>query len=267
MEHLNYCRQLTKQLLGEIESSGTVTHEQQLAMLAAKVSTKFLLPDGGRLVDDPEFKALDETQPLRMPYQVIALEYYRGGSDPEPGLNKSSKAIVFAHEYEENIALTQVSWGDALKRWVIAGTVLIPKTGYIDRTVMINGRVGVKYSHPKPPATHKDFADEVGAFLSFLNILQCSNVHAERSEPKRGNKKTKAALSFDSYHILTIDIPKTGESNGAPTGTHRSPREHLRRGHIRRLADGRRIWVNAAIVGAGKGAGVVSKDYMLRHAA
>ena len=55
--------------------------------------------------------------------------------------------------------------------------------------------------------------------------------------------------------------------NGMPSGHHRSPREHLRRGHIRRLADGRRIWVNAAIVGAGKGVGVVSKDYALRHAA
>lgn len=267
MEHLNYCRQLTKQLYREIESSGKVTHQQQLAMLAAKVSTKFLLPDGGRLVDDQEFKALDESQALRLPYQVIALEYYRGGFDPAPGLNKSSKAIVFAHEYEDNIALTQVSWGDELRRWVIAGTVLIPKTGFIDRSVMLNGRVGVKYSHPAPPATHEDFADEVGAFLSFLNILQCSNVHVERRLPKLGNKKSKSALGFDSYHILTIDVPPSTGISGAQTGPHRSPREHLRRGHIRRLSDGRRIWVNATVVGAGKGAGVVSKDYALRHAA
>jgi hypothetical protein len=99
-----------------------------------------------------------------------------------------------------------------------------------------------------------------------LNALACSNVHIERSEPKKSSKKIKSALPFDTYHILTIDVP--GNSGGGmATGSHRSPREHLRRGHIRRLGDGRRIWVNATVVAAGRGAGVVTKDYAIRCAA
>jgi hypothetical protein len=35
--------------------------------------------------------------------------------------------------------------------------------------------------------------------------------------------------------------------------THRSPREHLRRGHIRIYQSGRRIWVNSTLVNAGVG--------------
>lgn len=268
MENLNYCRQMTKQFLAEQPTTEQDAHFRHLALVLAKVSTKFLLPDGGRLLLDKEYKALDETQPLRLPYPVIALEYYRGAKDPEAGLQKSSKAIIFANEYEDTIALTQVSWLDRKQHWWAMGTVQIPKTGYIDRNLKnADGWVGIASSHPLPPATHADFGDEVGAFISFMNIMQCSNVHVEKSAAKHENKKTKSALKFDSYHILTIDVPQSPGGSGMPSGPHRSPREHLRRGHIRRLADGRRIWVNAAIVGAGKGAGVVSKDYTLRHAA
>lgn len=103
--------------------------------------------------------------------------------------------------------------------------------------------------------------------LSFLNALQCVNVHIERSMPKKGNKKIKAALQFDSYHVLTIDVPGRPADLSGIGGPHRSPREHLRRGHIRRLTDGRRIWVNATVVAAGRGAGIVTKDYALRAAA
>jgi len=67
---------------------------------------------------------------------------------------------------------------------------------------------------------------------------------------------------FDDYHILTIESPKAAASDGGHGGSHRSPREHLRRGHIRRLEDGRKLWINATVVNAGVG-GKVSKDYRI----
>ena len=103
--------------------------------------------------------------------------------------------------------------------------------------------------------------------LHFLNALSCANVHVERDLPKKAGKKINSALPFDTYHVLTIDVPGHAGAVGSPTGGHRSPREHLRRGHIRRLEGGRRIWVNATVVAAGRGAGVVTKDYALRAAA
>ena len=48
-------------------------------------------------------------------------------------------------------------------------------------------------------------------------------------------------------------------------GTHASPRVHLRRGHIRKIADGRTVWVQACVVGSKHG--MVLKDYKLRSAA
>jgi len=96
--------------------------------------------------------------------------------------------------------------------------------------------------------------------------LSCRNVHTEKSLPKKTsvamNAGKKNAVPFDAYHYLVIDTAKKSESSGVG-GSHASPREHLRRGHIRRLADGRRIWVNATVVSVGNG-GVVEKDYVMR---
>lgn len=268
MEHLNYCRQMVKQFTADFHNPSADQRLLSHAIDLAAISTKFLLPDGGRLIDDLELKGLDETQPLRLPYQFIALEYNRAClGPPAPGLAQSTKAIIFAREHENAIALLQISWFDNAKRWAAMGEVTIPRTGYLDRGTVVNGRTCVKHTVPAWPCTIEDFADEVGSLMNFLNILQCSNVHVERSEPKRAGKKIKAALQFDTYHLLTIDIPSVASGDRQGPGTHRSPREHLRRGHIRRLSDGRRIWVNAAVVGGGKGAGIVTKDYAIRCAA
>ncbi len=71
------------------------------------------------------------------------------------------------------------------------------------------------------------------------------------------------ALPFDEYHVLTVAIPsaKASVNNQAESiGDRHSPREHLRRGHIRRLQDSRKIWVNAAIINAGVGT-KIHKNY------
>jgi hypothetical protein len=153
--------------------------------------------------------------------------------------------------------------------WAPYPEVALDRTSYLDRSVKQNGYTAIKIrSNNIAPVS--DYADEVGALLCMLNILQCRNVHIEKTEVGKTRKAMcsgkKGALPFDSYHVLTIDIPgKTGV--GVATGGHRSPREHLRRGHIRQLADGRRIWVNATVVAFGRGGGVVTKDYVVRGAA
>jgi hypothetical protein len=46
-------------------------------------------------------------------------------------------------------------------------------------------------------------------------------------------------------------------------GTHRSPRQHLRRGHIRNLQSGKKVWVNATVVGS-RDNGVINKAYGIK---
>jgi len=286
MEHMNYSRQLAKCCMGMLSTPGF--DQEKRAFVSSivylhSISTKFLLPDGGRLYDDLELRALDESVPLRLPYPYLCLEYHSDGrvraKDKPVGLINGvpqyeqdddvlvQKRVVYARECDGYIVVAIAFWARYDSMWHILPECAIPATGYLDRGVPCSGRPGIKVKiNSDSPLPLSDYMDEIGALLCFLNVLQCSNIHVERSEPKKAGKKIKTALPFDTYHILTIPVPGT-TIDGAATGGHRSPREHLRRGHIRHLSDGRRIWVNATVVAAGRGAGVVTKDYALRSTA
>lgn len=252
----------------------------------AKSSQKFILPDGGRLYDDPEYKALDETVPLSLPYPMIAIEYTRSNHyiSSHKHCTKTNyqptKALLFARERDDSIAITIVVWADFAEAWVPYPEVAIPRVNYIDRSNRMHGYAAINvYPNQKSNFGEStfgnfpggDYADEIGSLLCLLNVLQCKNVHIEKSEPK-SLKKTiaagrKKALPFDTYHLLTISVPSKSNVLYSSGGSHRSPREHLRRGHIRLLSDRRKVWVNATVVAAGRGSGVVTKDYAVRCAA
>jgi len=249
MEHLNYCRQMLRQGMNS------------RIMAAAVSSQKFILPRGGFLLEDESLRAIDEAMELRLPFPTIALEYQA---------NRDGCAeVLFVFDHGDRIEAFVCLRFDGV--WHdFESHFWMPKHGYMDRSVAgYLGYPGLVSFDRYDGADHRlAVEDNFGwqrVLLSFLNALACSNVRIQRSEPRKAGKKIKAALPFDTYHVLTIDVPgKAGE--GAATGGHRSPREHLRRGHIRRLADGRRIWVNATVVAAGSG-GTVRKAYALRCAA
>ena len=270
MQPLNYCRQLAKSA-HEIISVPSVSDDVRNLMYSAldlvKMSQKFILPRGGRLHDDREYRALDETEQLRLPHPFIALEF-QTGDDVAPriiGKEKSSKRVIFAREQDNWIVLLVAWWRDATGAWVIDPQFGIPRVNYLDRTKKIEGYTAMRLSLPQNISSvdGQSLATEAGTLLCFLNAMQCSNVHAAKLAKKNNQKKPKSALRFDDYHILTIDGSREFALSACGDGSHRSPREHLRRGHIRRIQDGRRIWVNAAMVNPGVG-GKVTKDYLVR---
>lgn len=282
MQTLNLSRQLAKQAQSTIEvpsASPALRSIMSNVLDLHGASQKFLLPDGGRLFDDLEYKALDEKTHLRLPYPYIALEYHSGGierSEREPigyvdgkpqfennEFVSSPKRVVFAREREGWIVLTIAFSVRHDGTWRVMPECAIPTINYLDRSSLVGGRVGVKVSTMNNEVPHSDYIDEVGAVLCFLNVLQCSNVKTEQIVPKNPKAKVKGALPFDTYHILTINVPGKVQSIGEGVGSsHRSPREHLRRGHIRTYESGMKVWVNAAVVNAGIGS-KITKDYRI----
>lgn len=267
MEHLNYCRQIAMlaKAKAQVPSLSDADRREALHLMdLCAASQKFLLPFDGKLLDDAEFRALDDSVPLRLPHQLIALEF-RGllGSVDRP---TEARRVVFCSEDNDDIFVWPFAWLPENGTWATKPTLRLPKVGYMDRTnpkdVHFFAAVVGRDMTAAEAASH-----DVATLLGFCNALACSNVRTERSEPKKFGKKIKAALPFDAYHVLTIDVLGQAGGRTGLGGPHRSPREHLRRGHIRRLADGRRIWVNATVVAAGRGGGTVTKDYALRAAA
>lgn len=109
-------------------------------------------------------------------------------------------------------------------------------------------------------------AEDIAANVcrAFLAALACKNVAAEVSDqapPAVVNAKRERngkSRIFDT-HTLVVRVNKgTGEARGA-TGGHAPPRQHLRRGHIRRLPGGN-IWVQSCVVGDAAN-GFLRKDY------
>jgi len=266
MEHTNYCRQLLAQFKAmaavpsvEPEKKAVVDHVIDLC----RASQKFMLPDNGKLLVDYELRALDDSVPLRLPHPFVALEFNEV-MKANDGATVLGKRVVFCREDHDGIYVRPAGFGNANGFWSVKRDACIPTTGYLDRTDP--NRLVFKADYP-PGNEDLPYMRYVVVVLGFLNALACSNVRIQASPPKKAGKKVKAALPFDTYHVLTVELSaRSGERPGLG-GPHRSPREHLRRGHIRRLADGRRIWVNATVVAAGRGGGAVTKDYALRAAA
>lgn len=114
----------------------------------------------------------------------------------------------------------------------------------------------------------QDISTEVVALLEFLEAMSCTNVstsihqEASKANPKRARQGKSPIWETK---VLTIDVPGGRSSGVSSGGTHSSPKQHLRRGHIRRLESGN-IWVNSCVVGSPEN-GNVEKTYNIRKTA
>lgn len=266
---LNYCRQFV-QYMNTINRQSTDPYVQYGIAFAdsLKNAQKILLPTGGLVANqlDLEFRALDRDQNLRLPYPEIVLEYAIDQSVEEVGEQSAnlSKCIIYAAEFEVNekwwVRVCIATYDRKRSQWVPYPDVIFPAKGYL-RNVGKTLQIAIQ-SRPEYDSmiTDEEYMPFVFALLQFLNILACSNVGMERLPNKlsKPNAKLKSPLPFDDYWVLHLNT-STKESEGKG-GSHRSPREHLRRGCIVRPEGRKPFWRNATVVNAGT-LGKITKDY------
>lgn len=255
MNHLNYCRQLRDRCEAIREWPNATPEQKSLVSHAidlVKLSQKFMLPRSGVLIEDPDLRGLDESMPLKLPFPAIALEFpvgVEGDSQPD------GKIVLFVREHESRLILKLATKLKDFGDWQVGQDAWMPLEGYLTRK--LPGDHQITLYHMKGEGG-RQMQLAAAVLLGFLNALSCSNVRVERNDPPKPNAKLKKAIPFDSYHVLVL---RGSQGMGAlKSGDHRSPREHLRRGHIRRYESGMKVWVNATVVNAGVG-GKVSKDY------
>ena len=107
-----------------------------------------------------------------------------------------------------------------------------------------------------------DAAAEAMSVVELCNLLECTNIETEAIEaPFKLNKKRLAAGKAPFFEYKVLKIKGTTQREREPGGTaHASPRLHYRRGHIRRLASGKKTWVRPHMVGDAS-RGHIVKDY------
>lgn len=299
MQPHDFLRKAIRSVAENFESNGAyftqdyVVKSMQLLHDAQK-AVKFVMPTDGKIFDT-NLSGL--TSEHRLPFDRVLIEYEclapGGMSSQAFGEEKTQaarKRIVYAEQQEKTIIVMSIvafktPYGE--DHWTVQPYIseLIPSelvkdvlvedvTPYKDTKKIEQFRVaeydfggqaektfGEKWSEH----AYYDMIDEVNCVLNMMEALSCRNVSTEQL-PVKNNKlaqRKKGALPYDLYHVLVVN-GRSGEKSVDQGGSHRSPREHLRRGHIRRLPSGN-VWVNSTIVNHGSH-GKVQKAYALEAA-
>lgn len=233
-----------------------------------KNAIHFVLPDTGRILYD-DYKGLEGNK-LRLPYPTISIEFY------VPQHNR--KLIVVAKETDTQISFmcfcSDKFSGQFIPIMAHCGTF------FSDDVFMGMDKDGntpnyfIKIDPSLYCSTLKDseynfnfVAAAIRPILELLEALSCRNVSTtNHQEAFTGNaKRVKAGkLPFYETRMLVIDTqynPSGKTGNGG--GSHASPRQHLRRGHIRRHQTAGNIWIQSSVVGDPT-KGSINKSYQVR---
>jgi hypothetical protein len=295
MEALNFLRQARRDISDDYLLALEVDHPADARSFArqmvwAESATKFVLPKDGTLLDNGLRGVPDS---LKLPYPMIVLEFEMNPITEEAdegGGVSSTKRIVFAFQKgESSILVSQISHNDSTGEWVMSpymGLVTrdpdwksapattawpIPQIPGAEFSVMATGTIAETfYPGDWTWMASEELSSAAYAVLSLLEALSCSNVETQpipRKKQKKGQKLSaiRGALPFHEYHSLVIQVASEQPESIVTASSHRSPREHLRRGHIRQYQSGKKIWINSMIVNPGVG-GRIEKDYVVRGA-
>lgn len=297
MQATNYFRQLTKEternleIVERLDSKNLVDSAIEVYLKALnlnkvlitgyKDAEKFILPEFGLIMND-SLKGLENFEAeLRLPYEKLVIEF----SDP------TAKTILFCQEIRKGGQDNSIAIISLVKGKHDTGFCLSRAACFLDTTVYeyessnesSGPKVRIKPFDPidmtlltkesKLVESEVDYSDmllDIKQFLvlpvlELIEALSCKNVTSEYLPHKHSAAK-HAALGFDEYRVLTITVAGCRSiGNAKHTGGHASPREHLRRGHIRRHPTAGNIWINSMVVNAGVG-GVIRKTYKMEPA-
>lgn len=294
---LNYTKKATEYLRGLFPIMGekfpTETAIQIAVLSKIQKSVKFLLPDGGRILDKSGPPIIPEI--LKLPFDSIVIEYMA-----KPGLGiagevlgaentvEAKKRIIYAEQNGRSISVFSICGGNIFGEGLDEGWMFQPwyavikhadgnETPVVDlpNCSRIEG-VGISLYPMGAMAgiaakragkgwevnAYCDMADEISCVLLLLEALTCSNIETDVIPAIKNKKNNNDAIPFDEYRILVVRTHK--DKSLHESGFDRnSPREHLRRGHIRKYKSGVSVWINNVVVNAGIG-GKIHKHYSMK---
>ena len=212
-------------------------------------SQHFAIPDGGKLLNDG-LRGLDGG-PVRLPFASVTVECWCDGTRYCTTASQDGGAIVMLFA----ISLPGRDW-------------IVPNMACLLESVG-DGVVSAKFVGGDADNLQEQpiFQFMVLTALELCEALSCSNVESEPIEQIDARKNAKRIKQgkvplYETRRLVVKASKRPSRRDGASDGdsARSTPREHLRRGHIRRLDETRRIWVNACVVGS-RERGVIEKRY------
>lgn len=166
---------------------------------------------------------------------------------------------------DEKVAVTYRSLDpklDSIPQEGVAGKMVVLRREIADQMIAeLGAENGLKHM------AH-DIGGEVRALMEFCEACACSNIKPDILVPANINKNARrlrdGKLPIYETKVLSVDMgqdeprDRYQRIDGVPTRS--GPRLHLRRGHVRRLSDDKRIWINSMTVGKAE-RGKIDKQY------
>lgn len=216
----------------------------------ALAAQHFATPDNGVIFDD-NLKGIIGSE-VKLPYPLITVEYRLGDTKVCTLAEQSDSEVRFLFAF----CNPNADWDVFASRAFFNGSVE-------DENIQVE--FDTEFGEPSLEA--KQYATlSVLRVLELCEALSCSNISHEPIEeinPAVNARRVRdGKLPFYETRILVVDTKNPSSTVEKQTGTHQSPRQHLRRGHIRRLPSAN-IWVNSCVVGSSKN-GVINKDYFIK---
>ena len=276
----NYAAQAAEAI---IRNSADMTTDEIIRLKSQvnfiKEAVKFAMPDGGFIFDD-DLSGI-RGQHAQLPFDKITVEYacfFEG---------QLIKTLVLCEKNGDNIDISSF-YGvkDVWEPCPVGMQIMCDWWDYSDVTLpSINNRVQREDKFrlkcrvfPLYRSGYPSLEDDISkgnahgitndakALLEFLEALTCRNVSMSNYQDafKDNDKRIKEGkLPFYETKMLVIDTQYTAGSKTVNGGSHASPRQHLRRGHIRRHATAGNIWIQSSVVGDPT-KGSISKSYQVK---
>ncbi|NOX73762.1 MAG: hypothetical protein GXP03_09130 [Alphaproteobacteria bacterium] len=197
-----------------------------------------------------DLRSLIMDAPLQLPHPAVIFEV----RDRNP---QRSSLLVYARQFEGRVEAVFIYKDKKRRQWTdCLAHAVFTKPGWSEVT-----------ANPKLSQKEAAIYNEVvtGIVWRALTILAHAGEEKTRKiNPALRRKYAKAGVRGWSWHQITIDLKRARAKHAALGGTHASPRWHIRRGHWRRLAGGRRIFIRQCQIGDPATGGVV-KDYVVKN--
>lgn len=268
---------------------------------ALEKAIKFIIPNGNNMFETVGYPTASDFDSLHLPYQIILLEYELKNTNNKISNSAdysydNTKRIALAIEMDSNFIVFSFWFDVVSKLWTpcytsaiidknqinISNDAIIPMSNLVDSKPKNTGLAfTLKTAFPTLAndikmrvgdnnyikTAYRDVLDEISAILKFLSVYQCINIKTEIIPiGKKSAFKKRAKLARYEYRILKIDSSFkkkyiSQKSEIEEFDKRHSPRLHTRRGHLRLLKSGNRIWVNPCLVGTSSN-GIIDKDYL-----
>ena len=297
MQPLNYAAQaasdIKKYAMGLSDYGWNEDAEKSMVVANLfATSVHFQISDGGRILDDDLRGICNSQFDFRLPFPLLSISF----TYKELAENVDVKRCIIAIDDVDKIRVITAHGGHGgwfllpimvnlqKDKWNAQQLSEADKVAHCDfnsREKLVAGAPVVMLQKSFDAYCRKNGTDEETALLEIISgvplrsvlelieALSCSNVSHEpiqRADNAVNARRVRAGkLPLYEIRMLTITVPErkvTARSH--PGGTHASPREHLRRGHIRNLSDGKKVWVQSCVVSGGYENGKISKGYSVQ---